>query len=136
MQQQSLNLGGEQSGHIIMLDHNTTGDGVLSSIQFVSAVIESKQRVSELVEKIKLWPQRLENILVSKDKKKTWKENENILAVIEKANKDIEGRGRILVRESGTEALIRVMVEAKTDDIVNEFITKISDVIRKELVDA
>lgn len=64
------------------------------------------------------------------------KENENILAVIKKANKDIEGRGRILVRESGTEALIRVMVEAKTDDIVNEFITKISDVIRKELVDA
>ena len=136
MQQQSLNLGGEQSGHIIMLDHNTTGDGVLSSIQFVSAVIESKQRVSELVEKIKLWPQRLENILVSKEKKKTWKENENILDVIKKANKDIEGRGRILVRESGTEALIRVMVEAKTDDIVNEFITKISDVIRKELVDA
>ena len=136
MQQQSLNLGGEQSGHIIMLDHNTTGDGVLSSIQFVSAVIESKQKVSELVEKIKLWPQRLENILVSKEKKKTWKENENILDVIKKANKDIEGRGRILVRESGTEALIRVMVEAKTDDIVNEFITKISDVIRKELVDA
>ncbi|WP_068268503.1 phosphoglucosamine mutase [Caviibacter abscessus] len=136
MQQQSLNLGGEQSGHIIMLDHNTTGDGVLSSIQFVSAIIESKQKVSELVSKIKLWPQRLENIVVSKEKKKNWHDNKNILDVIQKCQKEIEGIGRILVRESGTEALIRVMVEAKTDEIVNKYVDEISDVIRKELVDA
>lgn len=136
MHQQSLNLGGEQSGHIIMLDHNTTGDGVLSSIQFVSAIIESKQKVSELVSKIKLWPQKLENIVVSKEKKKTWHSNENISKVIRKCQKEIEGKGRILVRESGTEALIRVMVEAETDDIVNKYVDEISAVIRKELSDA
>lgn len=136
MQQQSLNLGGEQSGHIIMLDHNTTGDGVLSSIQFVSAIIESKQKVSELVSNIKLWPQKLENIRVSKEKKKNWHDNLNISKVIERCQKEIEGKGRILVRESGTEALIRVMVEAKTDDIVNKYINEISSVIRKELADA
>lgn len=136
MHQQSLNLGGEQSGHIIMLDHNTTGDGVLSSIQFVSAIIESKQKVSELVSKIKLWPQKLENIVVSKEKKKTWHSNENISKVIRKCQKEIEGKGRILVRESGTEALIRVMVEAETDGIVNKYVDEISAVIRKELSDA
>lgn len=136
MHQQSLNLGGEQSGHIIMLDHNTTGDGVLSSIQFVSAIIESKQKVSELVSKIKLWPQKLENIVVSNEKKKTWHSNENISKVIRKCQKEIEGKGRILVRESGTEALIRVMVEAETDDIVNKYVDEISAVIRKELSDA
>ena len=134
MQQQSLNLGGEQSGHIIMLDHNTTGDGVLSSIQLVQSVIESGKTLSELIKDIKLWPQKMENIVISKDKKAHWEENEKINDIIEKSRKELEGKGRVLVRASGTEALIRVMVEAKDEEIVNKYVSIISNVIREELV--
>ena len=133
MKQQSLNLGGEQSGHIIMLDHNTTGDGVLSSIQLVQAVIESKKSLSELVDKIKLWPQRMDNIIVSKEKKKNWQENKVIAENIKKVSEELEGNGRVLVRASGTEALIRVMVEAKTQELVDKYVEFLSDIVRKEL---
>ena len=133
MQQQSLNLGGEQSGHIIMLDHNTTGDGVLSSIQLVQAVIESKKKLSELVEKITLWPQRMENIQVAKEKKLTWHENEAIINAIKKASEELTGVGRVLVRPSGTESLIRVMVEAKEQKLVDKYVEELSDVVRNEL---
>ena len=133
MQQQSLNLGGEQSGHIIMLDHNTTGDGVLSSIQLVQAVIESKKKLSELVEKITLWPQKMENIQVAKEKKLTWHENEVIANAIKKASEELTGVGRILVRPSGTESLIRVMVEAKEQKLVDKYVKELSDVVRNEL---
>ena len=133
MQQQSLNLGGEQSGHIIMLDHNTTGDGILSSIQLVQAVIESKKKLSELVEKITLWPQKMENIQVAKEKKLTWHENEVIINAIKKASEELTGVGRILVRPSGTESLIRVMVEAKEQKLVDKYVKELSDVVRNEL---
>lgn len=134
MQQQSLNLGGEQSGHIIMLDHNTTGDGVLASIQLVQAVIESKKSLSKLTQEIELWPQKMENIYVSKEKKEKWRENLKIEKVIEESVKELSSKGRILVRASGTEALIRVMVEAIDMKTVDKYIEKISSVIIEELV--
>ncbi|WP_067140876.1 phosphoglucosamine mutase [Oceanivirga salmonicida] len=136
MKAQSLNLGGEQSGHIIMLDHNTTGDGILASIHLVSALIESNKKLSELVQKIKLWPQKMVNIIVDKEKKTLWKNNKNIQNIIEECSNSLKNSGRIIVRESGTENLIRVMIEAKTDDLIEENINKIVSVIKKELTNA
>ena len=121
MKEHGLNLGGEQSGHIIMLDYNTTGDGVLSSIQLVAAIKESGKSLSELVKDIELWPQKLVNTVVSKEKKQTWTENKELMDFVKNKEKEIEGKGRILVRASGTEPLIRVMVEAETQEIVDEY---------------
>ena len=129
MKEHGLNLGGEQSGHIIMLDYNTTGDGVLSSIQLVAAIKESGKSLSELVKDIELWPQKLVNTVVSKEKKQTWTENKELMDFVKNKEKEIEGKGRILVRASGTEPLIRVMVEAETQEIVDEY----TDVLIKKV---
>ena len=122
MKEHGLNLGGEQSGHIIMLDYNTTGDGILSSIQLVAAIKESGKSLSELVKDIKLWPQKLVNTVVSKEKKQTWSENKELMDFVKNKEKEIEGKGRILVRASGTGPLIRVMVEAETQEVVDEYV--------------
>ena len=121
MKEHGLNLGGEQSGHLIMLDYNTTGDGVLSSIQLIAAVKESGKTLHELVKDVKLWPQKLVNTVVSREKKATWEENKELMDFIREKEKEIEGKGRILVRASGTEPLIRVMVEAETQEIVDNY---------------
>ena len=127
-------LGGEQSGHILMLDYNTTGDGVLSSIQLVSAMIESGKTLSELVEDIKLWPQDMKNITVSKEKKADWENNKALTDFIKEKEQEINGKGRILVRASGTEPLIRVMVEAETKEIVNKYINELVNKVKEELL--
>ena len=133
MKEYGLNIGGEQSGHILMLDYNTTGDGVLSSIQLVAAMLESGKTLNELVEEIELWPQKSQNIMVSKDKKSTWETNIELINFIKEKEKEIQGKGRILVRASGTESLIRVMVEAETQEIVDKYVKELSDKIEKEL---
>lgn len=85
------------------------------------------------MDKIKLWPQRMDNIIVSKEKKKNWQENKVIAENIKKVSEELEGNGRVLVRASGTEALIRVMVEAKTQELVDKYVEFLSDIVRKEL---
>ena len=134
MKEYGLNLGGEQSGHIIMLDYNTTGDGVLSSIQLVSAIMESGKTLNELVKDIELWPQDLQNVVVSKEKKQSWETNKELMDFIKMKEKEIEGNGRILVRASGTEPLIRVMVEAETQEIVNKYMIELIDKVKELLV--
>ena len=134
MKEHGLNLGGEQSGHIIMLDYNTTGDGILSSIQLVAAIKESGKKLSELVSDIKLWPQKLVNTVVSKEKKQTWEENKELIDFIKVKEKEIEGKGRILVRASGTEPLIRVMVEAETQEIVDEYTEILVNKVKELLI--
>ncbi len=134
MKAHGLNLGGEQSGHIIMLDYNTTGDGVLSSIQLVAAIKESGKKLSELVEDIKLWPQKLVNTVVSKEKKQTWTENKELMDFIKLKEKEIEGKGRILVRASGTEPLIRVMVEGETQETVDTYIEALIGKVKELLL--
>ena len=134
MKEHGLNLGGEQSGHIIMLDYNTTGDGVLSSIQLVAAIKESGKKLSELVEDIKLWPQKLVNTVVSKEKKQTWTENKELIDFIKQKEKEIEGKGRILVRASGTEPLIRVMVEGETQETVDTYIEALVGKVKELLL--
>ena len=134
MRTYALNLGGEQSGHVIMLDYNTTGDGILTSIQLMQAFIESGKKLSELREEITLWPQDMVNIIVDKEKKKTWDKNEKLIKFIEEKEKEIHGLGRILVRASGTENLIRVMVEAKEEGVLNKILNELVDKVKEELV--
>ena len=133
MKEYGLNIGGEQSGHILMLDYNTTGDGVLSSIQLVAAILESGRTLHELVKDIKLWPQNSKNITVAKEKKATWESNKDLIDFIKAKEKEIAGKGRILVRASGTESLIRVMVEAESQEIVDKYVEELSKKVEETL---
>lgn len=134
MREQGLNLGGEQSGHVILFDYNTTGDGILSSIQLMQAFIESGKKLSELRKEITLWPQKMINVMVSKEKKQNWESNQELISFINSKEKEIYGEGRILVRASGTENLIRVMVEAKNMEIVDKILNEIVEKVKVELV--
>lgn len=133
MKKHGANIGGEQSGHIIMLDYNTTGDGVLSALQLVAALKEEGKTLDELVKGIEDWPQELINIKVAKDKKNTWNKNEKLVNFIKEKEEEMTGNGRVLVRTSGTEALIRVMVEGKYQEQVSKIVKEIADLVQKEL---
>ena len=111
-------IGGEQSGHIILLNYNTTGDGLLSAVQLVDAIKQSNESLYELALLFKQYPQRLVNVRVRD--KNGWEENPMIQSEMKKAEKALEGSGRILVRASGTENLIRVMVEGENQAVVDE----------------
>lgn len=120
-------LGGEQSGHIIFSKYATTGDGILTSLKVMEAIIESKRPVEELLKPLKIYPQLLRNLKV-KDKE-TVLNNEKVKEVISKVEKELGTDGRILVRPSGTEPLIRVMVEASTDEICAKHVEEIIKVM-------
>ena len=134
MHENNLNLGGEQSGHIIMSDYNTTGDGVLVSLKLVEALRDCGKTIDELVSEIKDWPQILINIRVHRDKKDTWNQNEAINEIIALKEKEMNGLGRVLVRTSGTEPLVRVMVEGVDKTQVHAVAEEIAEVVKKELV--
>ncbi len=119
-------LGGENSGHIIFSKHAVTGDGILTSLKLMEVMLESKLPISEL-NTMKKYPQLLKNIRV-KDKKNA-REDEEVKEAVDAAAKALEGDGRILVRESGTEPVIRVMVEASTDALCEEHVNRVIDVI-------
>lgn len=131
MRRSSYNLGGEQSGHIVMMDHNTTGDGLLTGIHLASIVKRSGKTLSELAGQMTKYPQCLVNIKVSD--KHAVEQNEHVAAVIKEVEDEMNGEGRVLVRPSGTEPLVRVMVEAKTDEDAERFVNKISDVVRAHM---
>ncbi|MQL54081.1 phosphoglucosamine mutase, partial [Desulfofundulus thermobenzoicus] len=117
MKKDGYNVGGEQSGHLIFLDYNTTGDGMLSAIMLVNTLKATGKTLSELAAEMEKFPQLLVNVKVS-DKYKV-EENEKVKAVIQEVEKEMNGDGRILVRPSGTEPLVRVMAEAKTKELCN-----------------
>ena len=121
-------LGGEQSGHIIFSKYATTGDGVLTSLKLMDAMIDSKRKISELAEGFKIYPQLLVNLKVS-DKDIVMNDSD-VLKANEEAEVELNGDGRVLLRKSGTEPLIRVMVEAKTDEKCKETANKIIEVIK------
>lgn len=123
-------LGGEQSGHIIFSKHARTGDGILTSLMIMEVLMEKKISLGRLTEEVKIYPQLLENVRV-KDKK-TARENPEVVKAVEAVAKELGSDGRILVRESGTEPLIRVMVEAATDEICAEQVKKVVDVIKAQ----
>ncbi len=131
--QNKLGLGGEQSGHIIFLDYNTTGDGILTALQLVQAIKEEGKTIDELVADIADWPQILINVKVSNDKKNSWNKNEAIVSFIADKEKEMAGKGRVLVRTSGTEPLVRVMVEGEKKETVDRVAAEIAEVVKKEL---
>ena len=123
-------LGGEQSGHIIFSKHARTGDGILTSLMVMEAIIEKKQTLGTLADEVKIFPQLLKNVRV-KDKK-TALDNAAVQAAVEKTAEELGTDGRILVRESGTEPVIRVMVEAGTDDLCHKYVDSVVDVMEAE----
>ncbi|MFD1360942.1 phosphoglucosamine mutase [Lentibacillus salinarum] len=127
MRKGGYNLGGEQSGHIIFLDHNTTGDGMLTALQLVNVVKETGRPLSELAGEMDIYPQVLKNVkVVDKHKAMT---NTEILEGIDCVEQEMAGEGRVLVRPSGTEPLVRVMVEAPTKADCERYADQVAQVI-------
>lgn len=123
-------LGGEQSGHIIFSKHATTGDGILTSLMLMEVMLEKKLSLAKLAEPVKIYPQLLQNVKVVN--KKTARENPEVVKAVNAVAEALGDDGRILVRESGTEPVIRVMVEAATDELCAKYVTQVVEVIRAE----
>ena len=131
MRKNGYNLGGEQSGHVVFLDMNTTGDGLLTGIQLLNVMKQTGKKLSELADEVTLYPQELVNVRVSE--KDGVMEIPAVKAVIEEVEAEMAGKGRILVRPSGTEPLLRVMAEAETDEKCHEYVMRIVDVVKAEI---
>lgn len=125
------NIGGEQSGHIIFLDHATTGDGQLTAVQTLELLSKCRRPLSQLVKDIPDFPQLLVNVKITEDKKGLWDKTEKITDIISQAEKAMGENGRILVRESGTEPLVRVMIEGKDEKEVHYWTNLIADTVRE-----
>ncbi len=129
MQKNNHSLGGENSGHIIFSKHAMTGDGILTSLKIMEVMLEKKQPLSELLKDMKIYPQVLKNVRV-RDKKEA-REDMEVQAAVKAGEAKLAGDGRILLRESGTEPVIRVMAEAGTMELCNEVVDDIVDVLKK-----
>ena len=123
-------LGGEQSGHIIFSKYATTGDGILTSLLLMEVMLEKKQTLAKLTEEVKIYPQLLKNVRVSD--KKTARENAEVIKSVEAVTEALGNDGRILVRESGTEPVIRVMVEASTDELCEKYVNQVVEVMHQQ----
>ena len=128
MTQNGCRLGGEQSGHIIFSKYASTGDGILTSLKIMEAMMASKKKLSQLTEGLTIYPQVLENVRV-KDKAKAQADPE-VQAAVEAVAQALGDSGRILVRESGTEPLIRVMVEAETEELCHQYVDQVVAVVK------
>ncbi|MBP3856303.1 MAG: phosphoglucosamine mutase [Ruminiclostridium sp.] len=133
MLKSGYNIGGEQSGHIIFLDHATTGDGQLTAVKLISMLSQTDRKLSEYNSEFMEYPQLLMNVKITEDKKGLWDKNEAILAAIGEAENELGSSGRVLVRESGTEPLVRVMIEGKDAALVEKHTNRIADAVRTEL---
>jgi phosphoglucosamine mutase len=131
MKKNGFNLGGEQSGHIIFLDYNTTGDGLLTGLQLVNIMKATQKKLSELAADMKKFPQKLVNVRVTDKHHVT--DNEKVKAIIEQVEAEMNGNGRILVRPSGTEPLVRVMAEAPTEELCETYVERIVSVVKAEM---
>ena len=127
------NLGGEQSGHVILLDYNPTGDGILTSLMLIQAILEANKKASEMTEIIKIYPQVLINSKVNQDKKYDYEKDSEIKEAIEKLEKEFAGNGRVLIRPSGTEPLVRVMIEVENQEYITEKAKEMVKLIEKKL---
>lgn len=124
-------IGGEQSGHIIFRNHSTTGDGILSSLQLVKAVLNSGKKASELSDEIEIFPQVLKNAKVKNENKNKYKNDPEIAEAIAKVEAEMEGSGRVLIRPSGTEPLVRVMIEGQDVDHITELAQDLAKLLTK-----
>lgn len=130
MMENGHSIGGEQSGHIIFSKHATTGDGILTSLKIMEVILETKLKLSELVKEVQIYPQVLKNVRV-KDKK-TAREDTDVVKIIEEVTGELGNNGRILVRESGTEPVLRVMVEAPTLDICEKYVNLVLEKLKQK----
>lgn len=128
MCQENYIIGGEQSGHIIFSKHLTTGDGLQTALNLLKVMCDTQKSINELCEGLKIYPQLLVNIQV--EDKNAVMADEEVLSLVKEVEKELENNGRILVRTSGTEPLVRVMVEAETDEICHEKVYKVIDFIK------
>ena len=135
MLKNGYNLGGEQSGHVICLDYNPTGDGILTSLMIIKAILEQGKKASEVASIMKAYPQVLINAKVLSDKKYDFDKDEEIKSAIEKLNKEFDGNGRVLIRASGTEPLVRVMIEGEDQDYIKQKAQTIANLIEQKLGD-
>lgn len=133
MRKSGYNLGGEQSGHVVIMDYNTTGDGQLTGVQLTKIMQETGKKLSELAAEVTIYPQKLVNIRVENSMKDKAMEVPAIREIIEKMEAEMAGNGRILVRPSGTEPLLRVMGEAPTHEEVDYYVDTIAAVVQAEI---
>ena len=130
MRNNDYRLGGEQSGHIIFSKYATTGDGILTSIKLMEVMLTSKKKMSELTSPVTIYPQCLKNVKVAS--KPEARADEDVQAIVAKVGEELGNDGRIILRESGTEPVIRVMVEAKTDALAEECVDRVIAVIKEK----
>ncbi|MCI8947691.1 MAG: phosphoglucosamine mutase [Lachnospiraceae bacterium] len=130
MREIGASLGGEQSGHVIFLDENTTGDGLLSALHLLQVLVETGKPLSELAGVMDVLPQALINAKVPNHKKERYMEYPEIAAAIQKLNDMFAGEGRVLIRPSGTEPLVRVMIEGKDQKMIEKEARKLADLIQ------
>ena len=133
MLKEGFNLGGEQSGHVILLDYNPTGDGILTSLMLIKSILEEGKKASDLGEMVKLYPQILINAKVNSNKKYDYDKNTDIKNSIEILEKEFAGNGRVLIRPSGTEPLVRIMIEGEDQVYITKKAKEIADLIEEKL---
>lgn len=133
MLKDGYNLGGEQSGHVILLDYNPTGDGILTSLMLISTILEEGKKASELSGLIKLYPQVLVNAKVNSNKKYDYDKDTEIKEAIDKLEREFAGNGRVLIRPSGTEPLVRVMIEGEDQEYITKKAEEIAKLIEEKL---
>lgn len=133
MLKDGYNIGGEQSGHVIFLDYATTGDGELSGVQLIETMVKSGKKLSELAQIMRVYPQVLINVKVTPEGKQKYNNDEYIISAVQQAEMELSGEGRVLVRVSGTEPLVRVMLEGSDIEQITKLGNCIADVVRERL---
>jgi phosphoglucosamine mutase len=123
-------LGGEQSGHIIFSKHATTGDGILTSLKVMEVIIEKKQTLGKLASEVEIFPQVLKNVRVLD--KKAAQDDPEVQAEVKKVADALGDDGRILLRQSGTEPVVRVMVEAATEELCGKYVDQVIEVMKAQ----
>ena len=134
MLENGYNLGGEQSGHVIFLDDNTTGDGLLTALHLLQVMVDTGKKLSELSTVMEVLPQALVNAKVPNHKKESYMEYSEIADAIKELEDKFAGEGRVLIRPSGTEPLVRVMIEGKDQAVIDEEARKLADLIMKVMI--
>ena len=133
MLKNGFNLGGEQSGHVILLDYNPTGDGILTSLMLIKTILEENKNASELGSLVKKYPQTLVNAKVNSEKKYDYEKDAEIKKAINELEKEFAGNGRVLIRPSGTEPLVRVMIEGEDQNYISQKANEIAKLIEEKL---
>ena len=134
MMQYGHSLGGEQSGHVIFLDDNTTGDGLLSALHLLEVMVETKKPLSELARVMTVLPQALVNAKVPTHKKDSYMEYPEVADAIAKLEAKFAGEGRVLIRPSGTEPLVRVMIEGRNQEEIDKAAHELAELITKVVI--